>query len=187
MMHQKHNSKHKETNQIESHNMFDSENKNKERQNVKRKAIILCILTVFISCSICSYLFYQNGYQYGNAQGYGAGFEDGKNEGYLTGNTEGFQQGYEKGKRYSNNSTHSLTGGYNNNEYHSTKDLCSVNNCSNSKKFGSDYCFRHGCLDANCYNRRANNLTMYCKDHKCAVPDCNSGASYNSQYCLLHQ
>lgn len=177
----------KNIDQVETHNMFDPEDKTQKHRKPKWKVIIACIFTVIISCSICSYLFYQNGYQSGNAQGYNTGFEAGKSEGYLTGkkdgNAEGFQQGYEKGKQYGNGPIHSLAERYNKN----TEELCSVNGCSYSKKIGSEYCFYHGCIKSDCYNRRANNLTMYCKDHKCAIPDCNSGAAINSQYCISHQ
>lgn len=194
----------KNIDQVESQNMFDPEDKTQKHQKPKWKVIIACIFTVIISCSICSYLFYQNGYQSGNAQGYNTGFEAGKeegyNEGYKIGKQDGDVQGWQRGYEFSKNENtkdnltiNQFSDWYDNyiknNQTSSSVDenKCSVSGCSNSKKYGSDYCTSHGCFELGCYNRRANNLTMYCKEHKCAVSDCNSGTAYNSRYCYVHR
>lgn len=199
---------HRKIEQSETHNMFELEHEIQNLKKPKVKWIITCILSMILSCCACSYVFYQTGYQSGNSNGYNAGFETGKNEGYnegyKTGKQDGDIQGFERGYEFSKNENteKNLTinqfsdwwdknkDNYKENfsiEKNSKENKCAVNGCSNSKKYESDYCFSHGCIKASCYNRRANNLTMYCKEHKCAVSDCNSGTAYNSRYCYVHR
>lgn len=67
------------------------------------------------------------------------------------------------------------------------EDVCAVPDCNNSPQRNSHYCFRHECLEVSCHEKRANDLCLYCINHKCAVPDCNSGQAYNSYYCYRHK
>lgn len=67
------------------------------------------------------------------------------------------------------------------------KKVCAVPDCNNSPQRNSYYCFRHECLEVSCHEKRANDLCLYCINHKCAMPDCNSGQAYNSYYCYRHK
>lgn len=66
------------------------------------------------------------------------------------------------------------------------KRLCTVPDCNSRANTGSYYCSRHECLKVDCHEPKANDLCMYCENHKCDMPGCNSGKSLNSYYCIRH-